>query len=223
MTARLSASLSKIKQRFTLIILLLPLTNLYGQFKIINSTQVDTSGNTIFIGIENEILIYSSQKIDLILKSKNNYPIKKTGFNKFSISPVSKGIDTLQLINNNKVLLERPFKIEHPANFELALGVLKEGVATKEEIIANRGFRFFNPGCRCPVEAVVGSFKITFVSTEISVDEKFIYNEGKMLSEKAISIIRKLKAKDQIIFENIFLQDVDSFPREIEKFVLTIK
>jgi hypothetical protein len=94
-------------------------------------------------------------------------------------------------------------------------------MATREQIVLNKRLQYYIPGCKCPIAFIVRSFKLEFISS--NVNEKFMTADGNALDEKAISLIRRLSPKDQIIFKDIYLMDVSSRGREIPKFVLTIK
>ena len=105
----------------------------------------------------------------------------------------------------------------------LTLGSIKEGEAAKEAIIANKRLQYYAPGGKCRAVGRVSNFKISFKSATVDVNETLLIIEGNTLSEKAISIIRKLAPKDQVIFTEIRIQDIDSYPRQIDKFVITIQ
>lgn len=210
---------------FKLIILTLILCppQIFGQYNITNNTLIDTSSNLLFIGINNEIAISSKYEMAFELHSKKGIEIKKVTKNKFIITPESPGIDSLLLIANKKTIYTKAFSVVNLPNLTLSLGSINEGLASKEEIIANKRLQIYFANCKCPIFGIVASFKIRFVSDNISADLKYISIEGNTLNEMTIQIIRKLSRKDQIVFEDINIRVVDSHPRSIPKFVLTIK
>jgi len=203
--------------------LILLVSHCYSQIRIINSSLVDTSNNILFEGIENDIRIYGNQSNSYRLISKRNAPINKFSASNFIITPGSGVIDTLLLFDKNKLIHEEIFRINPLPDYILTLGSIKEGLATREQIVLNKRLQVYIPGCKCPPAYVVGFFKLEFISNNIVPYEKFMTIDGNALDEKAISLIKKLSSKDQIIFKDILLRDVGTRSRQIDKFILTIK
>lgn len=195
----------------------------YGQIRIINSSLTDTTNNILFENFKNDIRIYGNQSNDYRLISKRSASITKRSASTFIITPGSTGTDTILLFEKNKLVHQETYKVSPLPQYILALGSIKEGLATREEIILNKRLQIYVPGCKCPPAFAVRSFKLEFISNNIVPYEKYMMIDGNALSEKAISLIRKLSSKDQIVFTDILLMDVDTIGRKIDKFVLTIK
>ena len=195
----------------------------YGQFNIINNSLVNTSSNVLFVKFRNEISISGNQSNSYNLTSKRKATITKLSATDFIVIPRSTGIDTIRMFEKNKLIYEKVFKVDTLPGFILALGSIKEGLVSKEEIILNKRLQVYFPTCKCPTEFVVDFFKLRFVSHNLAPNEKYMIIPGNALNEKAINLIRRLSSNDQLIFEDIHLQDISSKSRQIEKFVLTLK
>lgn len=206
-----------------LVLATLPACNCNAQVKIINNSLVDTSGNILFVKFENEISIAGSQCNNCNLISKRKASITRQAATNFIVIPASTGADTLLLFEKNKLVYQKIFRVDSLPGFILALGTIKEGPATKEQIILNKRLQVYFPNCKCPTVYVVGSFRLEFISINIASHEKYMFIQGNTLTDDAINLIRKLSSMDQVIFKDIYLQDVSSRPIQIERFVLNVR
>lgn len=196
--------------------------NSIAQYNAINLLLKDSTQKTLFINTGNELKIQGPKKSGLILISSQHSTIHKLNDSIFIVRPTTKKADTLILLSNKKELYRGIYNIENDPEYILALGTLKEGLATKEEIIANSRFRFYTPNCNCPSTGYVGYFKVNFKSANLNPGETFFKVEGNKLTVDVISSIRKLSRNDQIVFEDIIILESGGVPRNIDKFIITI-
>jgi hypothetical protein len=102
-------------------------------------------------------------------------------------------------------------------------GAIKDSVATVGEIIANSRMLALIPGCRCFSKHAIGSFRINFISNNIRGADSKLFIAGNSLDQKAIAVIKQLRAKDKIVFDNIITTDIDSRAKQLPSFSITIK
>lgn len=70
----------------------------------------------------------------------NEDTISKSSINRFNFSPKKKGIQTLQLFENNKLIEEFQIRVERLGRLKIHLGELKDSVVSTLELINNLYF-----------------------------------------------------------------------------------
>jgi len=173
-----------------------------AQYNIHNITFDVKEDNLLFSKIDNYVKVSfpKMSKVSIISGHSNTEKINDTIFR---ISPNYIGKDTLELLENNKMVYKKIFEVREISQGQFILGTIRKKSASREEIVANRSLIFKNFECNCNIPFRIISFRIKFRSSNISDVEKEILIEGGSLSLLAVTTIRKLKKGDSIQFADI--------------------
>ena len=207
-------------------LLLITLSEFYSgtaQVDLINKTVALRDSNVILEGIVNVFEIKNQGTASYQVTAKLSKVEKGSSVNEYNVRTELSGDDTFYVMQNKKIVLKKVFRVIPLPAMQAQWGVIKDSVATVAEIIANNRMFALIPGCRCFSRHAIASFRINFISNIIGNADRKISVTGNALDQKAIGIIKQLKAKDEIIFEDIITIDVDSSPKQLRPFSITIK
>jgi hypothetical protein len=132
------------------------------------------------------------------------------------------GLDTVYLLNSGKVVFKKIFQLINSEGMKAQLGTITDSTATISQIITYPLLRVVVPNCKCFPGHVIGGFRIKFTSNHLELWERAFDVNGSRLDDP-IPIIKKLRPKDKISFENIRTIDIDSSPWKLGEFTITIK
>lgn len=136
-----------------------------------------------------------------LLQGSINSKIEENERLGFVLSPKTPGIDTLYLKDGEKVVFAKVFRYEKYPDDVARLGGLERNIATREEVIAQRGLVVHTGNYKN--SRVVLNFLLRAKGKALPEGETVLSINGNMLTPEAIAIIKKLKAGDTITFDSI--------------------
>lgn len=194
-----------------------------AQINLINSSLIIPDSNTAFIGVQNVFEILNTDKARYTLKANSSSIQPAEKINSFIVNPHSVGVDTFHVIKNGKPVYSKVFTLSFLPPLQATLGSLTKDVASKEEIIANKGLLVKACNFRKMGELTIISFILKIKSNNIKEGEESIANNGNLLTEKAISVIKSLTHNDVVTFDDIKAHWSDSRTITLPSFSITIK
>ena len=197
--------------------------NLFAQIDIINTSLLVPDSNTIFVGVQNVVSIEKAGKEKYELRSGRCHVQSNSTPEGFIVMATSPGTDTLWAIHNGKKVYSKVFTLSFLPLPQVFLGSIRKDVASKEEIVANKGLVVRAGNFKKNTDMVIISYTVKIKSNNIKEADETITINGNLLSEKAIAVIRTLMHDDVITFDNIKARGVDSRTISFRPFSITIK
>ena len=196
----------------------------FSQEKIINKSSKYKDSSILIFYYENEMKLPILPKGKFQIKTILSNVKSTSDPTLFILTTQRKGTDTLTIIQNGKVLLRQAFLIVE-AEIIAQWGFLTSTTATTTEIILNRKmiatFKEFYTFPR----HVIGNFKMSLITNQsgIADHDKSFTITGSEIDSHIIGLIKKMVKGDKIIFTDIRTIDIDSYPRKLPDFAITIR
>ena len=106
-------------------------------------------------------------------------------------------------------------------NFLEIKGVIKDSVASINEILINPFLRLFRENCFYKKQFMITSFRATFIGYDL--DSLNTNAPGNLLTQEQIDQIKKLRRGDKIFFNEIYAVGPDSRRRKLTPFIIIIE
>jgi hypothetical protein len=193
-----------------------------AQIGIVNLTFAVKDTNIIFGGVENYIKVSYPSLPGVKLFARHS-SIEKLHDTLYKIMYKKLGFDTLELIHKNKVVYRKIFAVKEFELGDFYLGTIRKNSALKEEIIANGRLVYRNLACNCAIPHRVLSYRLSIKADNLPPGDREFKIEGSILSQEAISVIRKLQRNDTIEFSEIVALIYDGCPRQYPSLTIRIE
>ncbi len=170
------------------------------------------STNTLYMGIENPILIknisYTDKKQAALKANDASIKIKNIGDGSFTVTPINKVYNaeltiTVGGYNATQKFTVEPLPVPVAKIGKHAFGNIKAG-----EIKAQQGIRAVYENFPIEVKCSIKSYKLTRISSEGKQEQ--VMNHGASFSDEANKLIAKASAEDVYLFEEVKYQCPDS-------------
>jgi hypothetical protein len=196
---------------------------IYAQVNLINSSLIIPDSNTAFIGVQNVFEIVNADKATYTLKANSTSIQPAEKLNSFIVKPHSAGADTFQIIKNGKTVYSKVFTRIFLPPPQAILGSIVKDVASKEEIIANKGLVVNAFNFKGVIGMPIRYYTLKIKSNAIKDEDKVIVIAGSLLSPKAITVINTLTPGDLVTFDEIQARTPDTRIVTLKSFSITIK
>lgn len=191
---------------------------LFAQIDLINMSLMNKDSNVAYIGIENEIQIQGAGNKNYFLRGSAESKIEKVDQLRFLLSPKAPGIDTLYVVTGGRMVSSKVFRYEKCPDMVARLGGLQKNVASREEIIAQRGLIVYAGNYN--TSRIILSFLLHVSGKEVETN---LGINGNMMTSEAISVVRQLKKGDTITFDSIKASCASGRTITLHPFSITIK
>lgn len=201
---------------------LIPLT-LFAQVDIRNISLSKSDLNLLYVGVDNEIKVRGIEFDSSYILTSSSGKVAKGYNNEILVRVDRKGIDTLRIHFDNKLIFLKVFEKRNIFDPIAHLGSIIDTVTTVDEILENPILFAKIPDCYYEIRCKVNSYIPMFIknpSDTIKTFKRVIDNE---LNKEAIEIIKKLKPGDKIVFNEIIVQCHSSVNRVLSPLTFTIK
>ncbi len=198
-------------------------TNLFAQIDIINTSLLVPDSNTIFVGVQNVVSIEKAGKEKYELRSGRCHVQSNSTPEGFIVMATSPGTDTLWAIHNGKKVYSKVFTLSFLPPPQVFLGSIRKDVASKEEIVANKGLVVRAGNFKKNTDMVILSYTVKIKSSVVKEGDDNIANNRNLFTEKVIAVLRSLTHNDVITFDDIKVATGPNFcPRALRSFSVTI-
>lgn len=194
-----------------------------AQTEVINTTLNTSEPSIAYIGIPNIFKVTLSEEGGYQLKSNLCTIQNAEDPDHFIVIPHDTGIDTFSIIQRDKIIFTKIFRLNYLPLPVAILGALKQSHASKEEIISAKELLVKINNCKC-----ISTLKVTGYTLKINSKkngEKFadILVEGNKIPQNVINMIRGLSANDVVSFDHIRAIDAQNSLTTLPSFSLIIK
>lgn len=194
-----------------------------AQTDLINTTLTIPESNIAYIGIQNIFKATLSGDEEYQVKSNLCEIQKAENPNHYIVLPHDIGIDTFSIIQKDKIILRKIFRINYLPLPAAQLGSLDKSHASKDELIAAKELLVKINNCKCIAALKVAGFTLKIKNKNLRENNANISVEGSALSREAINEIRLLSTNDAITFDQIKAMDTENRLIILPSFTLTIK
>lgn len=194
-----------------------------AQTDIINTTSSTTVHSIAFIGIPNVFKVTLSEEGGYQLKS-NLCTIQNAEVpHHFIVIPHDTGADTFSIVQNDKIIFTKIFRLNYLPLPVAILGTLSQSHVSKEEIISAKELLVKINNCKCFSTLKVTGYTIKINNNKTGEKYADILIEGSAISQNGINLIRGLSANDVVTFDNIRAIDAQNSLTKLPSFSLFIK
>ncbi len=150
-----------------------------SQIIIKNTSLVDTDKRIIYVGVFNKIEIYGLKNNDKIIFKQSNCNIEKSNLkvNEYLINVNRSGKDTLQVLNNDKIIYQAEYEIQYIADPKCHFPNVANNIASRKELISKPYMICTIPNNLLKVNFEIISFKVSSIhkidTTELYQPEVF--------------------------------------------------
>ena len=193
-----------------------------GQVLLKNLLLSKPDSNVLFLGWENRIQLYSPNGQKATLVSQNGSSVYESGQNQFVVFPKSLHPDILKVFINKKIASSKKYILDTISIFSTQLGNLRTDTASVNEILANKGLRYFNNNRLFNYPYSVVTFWITTIDARGDTLTRKTPTDGNILSTEQQSNIRLLTKNCTLIFDHIIITAPGMKNRQVDplKFVI---
>lgn len=138
-----------------------------AQINISNISLTNPNKRILYKGIDNKIVLKGTNLNDKVILKMSNCNIRNSGNNKneYTVNPWRRGLDTLIIFKDNKVIHIEEYKIENVGNPKCYFKYVNNKKANKEDILRNPYLlcKIRNNYLKLNFESEVVSFKISSI------------------------------------------------------------
>jgi len=208
-------------RRFTsLLFSILPIV-CFSQVNIINRSLTDSSLNIAYLGLDNAIELTGYKKSVKLIFLITNGTMTDIGQNRYVLRPKNEGECIISFHNQGNKIISKLFRIDTLGDMKIRLAGVQDSVASIHQILANPFLISEIPKSYYKSPVYITSFIATFIGEKF--DSVRTNAMGNLFTQEQIDIIKQLRQRDKILFQDVYFFWPDGRRRKYPPFVIAIK
>jgi hypothetical protein len=209
-----------------IIFLLIVSSSIRSQIIISNLSLADTTKNIFYLGVENKIHITGKDYDPVngkLAVSGGACILKKIEKGSYVLLCGAETDDCMMWYSEKGQLVFKQKFICRTINSEVTVkyGGIKDSIASVNQLLANPFLYIDLPGSYYKHNYYITSFNAIFISQDL--DSLKTNSLGSLLTNEQKEIIKKLKPRDKIFFDEIYGLSPDGRRRKLKSFTITIR
>ena len=192
------------------------------QLKVYNESITNKDSAVVYIGITNYLKIDGQQDLSKLKVTSTNSEIAIVD-NYISLQPFSRGVDTIRVYSDKKLLSSTTFRIERINNPVAQLAFTLDSVISLNRILANPYLTVKIPNCLYEIKYNISSFQCSLQKAGRSNFNYMDFVNGNKLTDDILKLIQKFLPGDKIVFDEIKVACGSGDTRKLPRLIITIK
>lgn len=191
-----------------------------AQLKLFNKNLLNPDSNILFL-LDNYLELSDTSNFSAVKIASSNSNVYRIG-KSFCIHPKSLANDTIKVYRNNRLVLSKSYTIQKSNDYKVQLAFINDTIMSVNSILSNPLLSLKYIDGIQKMDFQIESYKCIL---EIKGEQNIKFGEigGAYLTQDLLSFIKKMKAGDKIIFNDITAGCPNSRRRLLSQFRVTIK